>query len=147
MKPTATTPAAWIAGLPDDRRPAIEAVREVILANLPAGYEESIAFGMLAYSVPLSVYPDTYNKQPLMYAALGNQKGHMAVYLTSVYGSPELRARFEEGYRKAGKKLDMGKSCVRFKKLADVPLAVIGEAVAATPMKDFVAFAKAQQKK
>ncbi|MFO0605388.1 MAG: DUF1801 domain-containing protein [Polyangiales bacterium] len=147
MKSTAATPDAWITGLPDDRRPALEAVRAVILANLPAGYEESVAFGMLAYSVPLSVYPDTYNKQPLMYAALGNQKGHMAVYLTNVYGSPELRARFEEGYRKAGKKLDMGKTCVRFKKLADVPLAVIGEAIAATPMAEFVAFAKALQKK
>ena len=122
-------------------------MRATILAHLPAGYEESFEHGMLAYQVPLAVYPDTYNKKPLLYAALASQKGHMALYLCNVYGLPALRERFAAGFAAAGKKLDMGKSCVRFKKLADVPLAVIGEAVAATPMADFVAFAKALQKK
>jgi len=147
MKSAATTLDAWLASLPDDRRPAIEAVRETILAKLPKGYVEAVGFGMITYAVPLSMYPDTYNKQPLMYAALASQKNHMAIYLVNVYGSPALRARFEEGYRKAGKKLDMGKSCVRFKKLDDVPLAVLGEAVAATPLADFVAFAKSVRAK
>jgi hypothetical protein len=142
MKSAATTIDAYLAALPDDRRPAIEAVRKTILANLPVGYEESIGFGMITYAVPLAVYPDTYNKQPLQYAALASQKSHMAIYLTNVYASPELLARVEEGFRKAGKKLDMGKSCVRFKKLDDLPLAVIGDAVAATPMADFIGHAK-----
>ncbi len=147
MKSNVTTVEDYLAALPDDRRAAVEAVRETIRAKLPKGYVECFAFGMIGYVVPLAVYPDTYNKQPLMYAALANQKGHMAVYLTNVYGDPALRARFEEGFRKAGKKLDMGKSCVRFKKLDDVPLAVIGDAVAATPMADFVAFAKSVRAK
>jgi len=142
MKTNATTVDTYLAALPADRRAAIAAVREAILAKLPEGYVECFAFGMIGYVVPLTVYPDTYNKQPLMYAALASQKNHMAVYLTNVYGDPALRARFGAGFRAAGKRLDMGKSCVRFKKLDDLPLAVIGEAIAATPMADFVAFAK-----
>jgi hypothetical protein len=129
--------------LPADRREALLAIREVIRRNLPAGYEESTAMGMLVWQVPLSVYPDTYNSKPLMYAALASQKNHMAVYLLGVYGVPELRARFEAAWRSTGKKLDMGQSCVRFRKLDDVSLDAIGEAIAATPMEKYVAFAKA----
>jgi hypothetical protein len=133
---------AYLAALPSDRSAALRAVRQTILANLPAGYEEAFDGRFLSYQVPLSTYPDTYNKRPLMYAALANQGGFMAVYLCNVYGLAPLRKRLEAGFRAAGKKLDMGKSCLRFKKLDDLPLEVIGEIVAATPMDGYVAFAK-----
>ena len=134
----------YLAQLPEDRREAIAAVRATILAHLPAGSQESVEHGMLAYQVPLAVYPDTYNKKPLLYAALASQKGHMALYLCNVYGLPALRERFEAGFAAAGKRLDMGKSCVRFKRLADLPLPVIAQAIAATPMTAYVDFARAQ---
>ncbi len=133
---------AYFKKLPADRKAALTAIRKVILDRLPKGYEESLEFGMPAYQVPLSIYPDTYNKKPLMYAAVASQKSHMAIYLCNVYGMPALRKKLEAGFKAAGKKLDMGKSCVRFKKLEDLPLDVIGDAIAATPLKDFVAFAK-----
>jgi hypothetical protein len=134
---------AYLKSLPEERRAAISAVRKTVLKHLPKGYEESLAFGMLAYSVPLSVYPDTYNKKPLMYAALASPKSYMALHLPSAYGRPELRAKLETGFRAAGKKLDMGKGCLRFKRLEDLELGVIAEVIAATPMMGYVAFAKA----
>jgi hypothetical protein len=117
-------------------------VRKTVVQHLPKGYEESLAYGMLAYSVPLEIYPDTYNKKPLMYAGLGSQKSYMVLHLPSAYGRPELRAKLEAGFRAAGKKLDMGKGCLRFKKLDDLALGVIGDVIAATPMKGYVEFAK-----
>jgi hypothetical protein len=143
MRSSATTVREYLQTLPPDRRAAIDALRKTILAKLPKGYEETIEGGFVSYQVPLSVYPDTYNKRPLMYAALSSQKNYMAVYLCNVYGSASLRKQLEAGFEAAGKKLDMGKSCVRFKELADLPLDAIGRAVAATPLKDYVAFAKA----
>ncbi|MDH3306112.1 MAG: DUF1801 domain-containing protein [Acidimicrobiia bacterium] len=140
---TATTPAEYLAELPADRREALEAVREVILASLPNGYVETMGFGMIAYVVPLSTYPDTYNKQPLMYAALASQKNHMAVYLSAIYSSDDARRRFEEEYLETGKRYDCGKSCVRFKKLDDLPLGVIGRAIASIGVDDFVDIAEA----
>ena len=140
---TATTERAvraYLAALPEPRRAAITAVRDVVLANLPDGYEETFEFGMPSYVVPLSVYPETYNKRPLMYAALASQKSHMALYMCNVYGIEKVRRELEAGFRAAGKKLDMGKSCLRFKSLDDLPLPVIAKAVAATPMKAYVAF-------
>jgi hypothetical protein len=133
---------AYLASLPDDRREAIAAVRRTVVENLPAGLEESMAHGMIAWSVPLDAYPDTYNGEPLMYAALASQKRHMAVYLLGVYGSDDLRERFLAEYRATGKRLDMGKSCVRFAKLDDLPLDVVGRAVAALSRDDYVAMAK-----
>jgi len=93
---------------------------------------------MITYQVPLEVYPDTYNKKPLMYAALANQKNHMAVYLTGIYMDENLNQDFEEKYRATGKRYDVGKSCVRFRKLDDLPLELIGESIQAMEMKDFV---------
>jgi hypothetical protein len=133
---------AYLKGLPEDRRTAIQAVRRTILANLPSGYQESFDGRFLSYEVPLAVYPDTYNKRPLMYAALASQSGYMAVYLCNVYALSPLRKELEAGFKAAGKRLDMGKSCVRFKRLDDLPLDVIGRMVAATPMDGYVAFAK-----
>lgn len=139
MQSVATTVKDYLASLPEDRRMAIEKVRAVIRKNLPTGVVERMNWGMIAYEVPLKAYPDTYNGQPLMFAALASQKNHMAVYLSGIYGSSDLRARFDEDYAASGKKVNMGKSCVRFKKLDDLPLDVIGRAIAACSLERFVA--------
>jgi uncharacterized protein YdhG (YjbR/CyaY superfamily) len=138
MRSEANTVDEYLAELPPDRREAIGAVRQVILENLPAGYEETMNWGMIAYEVPLAVYPDTYNRQPLMYAALASQKNHMAVYLTSIYMNQEASSEFEAAYRATGKRYDVGKSCVRFRKLEDLPLSLIGETIASIPIEEFV---------
>jgi hypothetical protein len=136
----AATVAEYLESLPEERREVVAAVRKVIRKHLPKGYREAMNWGMICYEVPLSVHPTTYNGQPLCYAGLAAQKNHFAVYLMGVYGDTEVARRFKEGFAKAGKKLDMGKSCVRFKKLEDVPLDVIGEAIGAIPPDKFVAF-------
>jgi hypothetical protein len=143
MHSDATTVGAYLDSLPHDRRGAIEQVRATILEHLPAGYEETMNWGMITYQVPLATYPDTYNGQPLTYAALASQKNYMAVYLSAVYAMPEVRESFREGYHARGKRLDMGKSCVRFRKLDDLPLDVLAETIAAVPADAFVAFTKA----
>ena len=134
VQSAAKTVNAYLEELPEDRRAVVAAVRDVILSHLPEGYEESVGYGMISYSIPLARYPKTYNKQPLCYVSLAAQKNHYAVYLMCVYASPERTAALREKFAKVGKKLDMGKACIRFKKLDDLPLDVIGEAVAsATP--------------
>jgi len=134
----ATTVADYLAELPADRRKAISAVRAVIRKSLPKGYKESIGYGMICYSVPLSTYPDTYNGRPLCYAALAAQKNYCALYLMGCYGDAAQTRALKDAFKKAGKKLDMGKSCVRFKTAADLPLDVIGKTIASTPMKTFI---------
>jgi hypothetical protein len=132
----------YLQALPPDRRVAISAVREVILANLPEGYEECMLYGMIGYVVPHSLYPAGYHcdpSLPLGFACLGSQKNHMALHLMSVYGNPATEAWFRKTWLATGKKLDMGKACVRFKKLEDVPLAVIGQVFARTPVKTYIA--------
>jgi uncharacterized protein YdhG (YjbR/CyaY superfamily) len=138
MKSAATTITDYLAEIPEERRGTIKKVRETILENLPEGYEEALNWGMITYQVPLEVYPDTYNKKPLMYAALANQKNHMAVYLTGIYMDEDLYQNFEENYRNTGKRYDVGKSCVRFRKLEDLPLELIGESIGAISMEDFI---------
>jgi uncharacterized protein YdhG (YjbR/CyaY superfamily) len=138
MESTATTITEYLAGIQEDRRGAIDKVRETILENLPEGYEEVLNWGMITYQVPLEVYPETYNKKPLMYAALANQKNHMAVYLTGIYMDEDLNQDFEKKYRKTGKRYDVGKSCVRFRKLDDLPLELIGESIGAIGMDEFI---------
>ena len=135
----ASTVAEYLDELPENRRAVVSAVRKAIRKNLPAGYREGMLWGMITYSVPLERFPDTYNRQPLCYVALAAQKNHYAVYMTGPNHSPAERSRFEEGFRKAGKKLDMGGSCVRFRKLEDLPLDVIGQAVAGVPVEKFLA--------
>ena len=131
----------YLASLPEDRREAITAIREVILKNLPKGYEEGIQWGMPSYFVPLSEYPSGYNcqpDQPLPFVGFASQKNHMAFYGFCIYIDEVLKDRFVEDWKKTGKKLDMGKSCVRFKKLEDVPMKVIGDAVKRVPMKKYI---------
>ncbi len=138
MRSEAVTVSDYLDDLSPDRREAISAVRSVILDHLPPGYTEEMRWGMISYEVPLEVCPDTYNGKPLMYAALASQKRHMAVYLSGIYADPKARAGFKEDYLATGCRLDMGKSCVRFRRLDDLPLAVIGDAVARYPVGDFV---------
>lgn len=133
MTSNAQTVEQYLAELPEDRREAISTVRDVILKNLPNGYEEQMQYGHISYVVPHSLFPKGYHcdpKQPLTYASVASQKNHMAVYLMCIYGDTAEEAWFREAYLATGKKLDMGKSCIRFKKLTDLPLEVIGEAIA-----------------
>ena len=139
MRSEATTVTQYLAELPADRREAIEAVRGVILENLPGGYVEAMNWGMITYQIPLDMYADTYNGQPLMFAALASQKNHMAVYLTGIYISDEAREQFEAAYRETGKRFDVGKSCVRFRKLDDLPLDLIGDTIASVPVERLIA--------
>ena len=127
---TATTPEEYIASLPEDRREAVSAVRDVVNRNLPPGYEEGMAYGMIAWWVPLETFPDTYNGQPLGLAGLASRKNYISLYLNTVYGSPDEEAWFKDRYAASGKQLNMGKSCVRFRHLDDLPLDVIGETIA-----------------
>lgn len=142
MKSDATTPEEYIAALEYDRAKAIAAVRDVVLDNLPRGYEEVINWGMITYQVPLEVFPDTYNKKPLMYAALASEKNYMVVHLMCLYTRVDLKTEFEAASKAAGRKLDMGKSCVRFKKLENLPLDLIGEIIASTPVDQFIGISK-----
>jgi hypothetical protein len=127
---TARTPEEYLDSLPEDRRAAVAAVRRVVLENLPDGFEEGMQYGMIGYYIPLERFPGTYNGQPLGLAALANQKQHMALYLNNVYGDRTTESRFRERWAATGKKLDMGKSCVRFRRLEDLPLDVIGRTIA-----------------
>ena len=147
MQSDAKDVLTYLEELPEERRTTIETVRRVILENLPEGYEEAMNWGMITYQVPLQEYPDTYNGKPLLYAALASQKNHMAVYLTSIYMQDTERQAFEAAYRQTGKRFDAGKSCVRFRKLDDLPLELIGQSIASCPMPDFVQRVKAVQSK
>ena len=138
MRSEACSVEEYLAELEEGRRAAISAVRAVILENLPARYEETMQFGMISYVVPLSVVPETYNGQPLMYISLASQKQYMSLYLTRVSCDAALAAWFRQRYLATGKKLNMGKSCVRFRKLEDLPLDLVGEVVAMTPLAEFV---------
>ena len=138
---------AYLKSLPAERRAVIRTLRALVLENLPKGYEESFEWGYPTYQIPLAKYPDTYNKRPLCYVAIAAQKHHYAVYLMCVYQDEKLRARLEADFAKAGRKLDMGKSCIRFKRLEDLPLPAIGRAIkAVTPAKYIAAYEKVRGK-
>jgi len=145
----AKTVTEYLAELPPERRMALQAVRKVILANLGRGYAEGMAYGMIGYHVPHTEFPPGYHcdpKQPLPFAALASQKNHMSLYLMCVYGSTEHSEWFRKAWEGTGKKLDMGKSCVRFKTLDELPLDVIGEAIRRVPVAQYLeAYASARQ--
>lgn len=133
----------YLASLPDDRRKAIRAIRAAINKGLPKGYKEGIQYGMPGWFVPHSIYPDGYHcdpKQPVPFAGLASQKSHIGIYLMCIYGQPKHQKWFVDAWKKTGKRLDMGKACVRVKKLEDVPLEVITEAVARVPVDEYLAF-------
>ncbi len=137
----ATTVEEYLNELPEERREAVEAFRGVVNEDLPDRYEETMQFGMIGHVVSLDRYPKTYNGRPLQYAALASQKSYISLYLMSVYGDAETKRWFVGRFRDSGKKLDMGKSRVCFKKLdaLPLPLDLIGEAIARTPVDDFIA--------
>ncbi len=126
-----STPEEYIAALPDDRREPVSRLREVILKNLPKGFEETIGYGMLGYVVPHSLYPKGYHCDPtvpLPFINLGSQKNFIGLYAMCVYGETKLKEWFVSEYPKHCKtKLDMGKACIRFKKMDDIPYDLIGE--------------------
>ena len=136
---SAVTVAAYLKELPADRRAVLAKVRGVIRKHLPKGYVEGMNYGMITWYVPLSTFPDTYNKQPLMYVGLAAQKNNYAVYLMAVYGDPTLEKWWTAAYKATGKKLDMGKSCVRFKSLDQLPLELLGECIAKVPLAAYLA--------
>jgi len=146
MPRQAATVEEYLAALPPDRRRAIAAVREVLLKNLDKDYEEGMQYGMIGYYVPHRVYPAGYHcdpRQPLCFAGLASRKNHMALHLMCIYGDADQSRWFRDAWAKTGKKLDMGKACVRFKRLEDLALDVIGEAVRRVPARKYVAFCDA----
>ena len=146
----ASTVAQYLAALPADRRAALSAVREVINENLPNGYEEGMQFGMIGWYVPLSVYPAGYGenpKVPLPLIGLASQKSGMVLHCIALYMNPTLSTWFTSEYKKSGKKLDMGKGCVRFKKLEDLALDVVGRTVARVPVDEHIANYRAARAK
>jgi hypothetical protein len=138
----AKTVDAYVKELSPDRRRAIAKVRALVKQNLPKGFAEGMDFGMIVYHVPLKVFPDTYNGHPLGVVALASQKQYMALYL-AVYQDPALERWFRAAYRATGKKLDMGKSCVRFRSLDDLPLDVIADVVRKVTPADVIAWHEA----
>ena len=141
MHSKAITVEQYLNELPNDRKEAMSIVRQTIVENLPDGYDEVMNWGMITYEVPLETYPNTYNGKPLMYAALASQKNHMSVYLTGCYMSLDVRDKFEKAYKKSGKRFDAGKSCIRFKKVNDLPLELLGKTIASMDVNKFIELA------
>jgi hypothetical protein len=144
---SAQTVDEYLEQLPEDRRQSIAAVRDVIQKNLPPGFSEMMLGGMIAYGIPLANYPNTYNRQPLCYAALAAQKNYNTLYLMRPYGDPEELKRLQEGFAAAGKKLDMGKSCIHFKKTDDLPLDVIAKSIGGTNVERWIKIYEASRRK
>jgi len=135
----ATSVEEYLAELPEDRRTVVTALRRLVRKHLPKGFRETVSFGMLAYGVPLERYPTTYNGQPLCYVALAAQKNYFSLYLMGAYQDPKQATALKRAFQAAGKKLDMGKSCLRFKSVDDLPLDAIGQLIAGTSVDDFIA--------
>ncbi len=143
MKTTgSSTIAEYLESLPEDRRQAIQKVRALVKKHVPKGYAETYGWGGIMWSVPLTVYPDTYNGQPLAYVGLANQKNHIGLYLMCAYMNPKLQKKLADGFQAAGKKLDMGKACLRFKRYEDLAVEPIAEVIAAVPVATYVAAAQ-----
>lgn len=148
MQSKAATVDAYLKELPEDRRAGITAVRRVILKNLDKGYTEGMSYGMIGYAVPHSIYPAGYHcdpTKPVPFAGLASQKNHMSVYLCTLYGHPTEEQWFRTAWEKSikagrAKKLDMGASCIRFKKLEDIDLDLIGEAIRRMPVRQFITY-------
>jgi uncharacterized protein DUF1801 len=141
MQSKATTVPQYLKELPADRRTAIETVRKVILKNLDPLFEEGMQYGMIGFYVPHRVYPPGYHcnpKQPLPFICLGTQKNYMSLYLGCVYGDTERARWFREAWARTGKKLDMGKACLRFRKIDDLALEVIGECIRRVRARAFI---------
>lgn len=143
----AATVEDYLAELPEERRAVIAAVRKVIGRHIPKGYAEGMQYGMIGWTIPLERFPNTYNKQPLAYVSLAAQKNYYSLYLMCAYTDSKAERALRAGFAKAGKKLDMGKCCVRFKSLDDLPLDVIGDAVASQTPDEMIATYEAARRK
>jgi len=147
----ATSVTEYIDSLPVEKAEVIQRMREFILQHLPKGYQEVMNWGMICYEVPLSIFPDTYNKQPLVYVSLAAQKNYHSLYLLNTYWDKSKMDTLLSAYAAMDRKPDMGKSCLHFKKSSDLPLEAIGELIAGTPMEQFVedykALVKSKSKK
>ncbi len=143
MQSKAATVPQYISELPADRRMAVATVRDVVRRNLPAGYSEFMGWGMICWGIPLDRYPDSYNGQPLCYAGLASQKNHCSLYLMNVYQDDAHDRELRDAFAAAGKRLDMGKSCIRFRSAEQLELDVIGRMVASTTPEQFIARSEA----
>lgn len=146
MRSEATTVDEYIAKLPEERRELVAKLRDHVNAYLPPGFEEGMQYGMIGWYVPLEVLPDTYNGQPLSIVALANQKQKVSLYLMGVYADPAAAERLRRGFEDAGKKLDMGKSCVRFRREDDVPWEVVADALERPTMEEYVSHYRATRR-
>lgn len=147
MPPSKPTVAEFMASLPTARRKEMARVRAVIRKHLPAGYQESVRGQLIAYEVPLATYPDTYNGQPLWIAALAAPKSFLTLYLMSAYGSPAIMQELKDGFKAAGKKLDMGKSCIHYQSADDLALDVIGTIIGRLSVAKWVEIAKSARRR
>jgi len=141
MQSQAKTVAEYLRELPEDRRAAISKVRAVVRKNLPKGFAETMGYGMISYVVPHKIYPPGYHcdpTTPVPFASIASQKNYMAFYIMTGY-DPRVETALKDGFKNAGKKLDMGKSCIRFKKLDDLPLDVIGKVVGMVGLEEYLA--------
>jgi hypothetical protein len=141
------TVADFLTHLLPDRRGEVERVRALIRKHLPPGYEEVVSKNMLVYQVPLTYYSETYNRQPLWYVALASEKSYLSLHLMSIYGDAAQAQQLKDGFRVAGKKLDMGKSCIHFHSADDLPLETIATVISSMPMERWVAIAKAARQR
>jgi hypothetical protein len=143
MQSDATAVEEYLTAVPPARQHAVREVLDVVRRNLPEGYEEVMAWGMITWQVPLATYPDTYNGRPLVFAALANQKRYVSLYLNCVYASPTLKTRLEEAAAAEGRTLRMGRSCVNFTSADELPLEAIGDIIRDSDVDAYVATAKA----
>lgn len=147
----ASTPDEYVEKVPDDRREAFSKLRQTILDNLPEGFEECMNYGMIGYVVPHATYPDGYHcdpKLPLPFLNIANQKGYIAFYHMGMYVNEELHDWFVAEYpNHAKRKLDMGKSCIRFKKMDDIPFDLLGQVVSKMTVSDWVGLYEAKVKR
>ncbi len=139
----AATVEEYLQELPADRAAVISRVRELVNRNLPAGYEEGMLYGMITWMVPKDVYPDTYNGKPLAYVSLAAQKNYFALYLMGLYSDSTRERRFREEWLARGTKLDLGRSCLRFRGIEGLQEDLVAELIAAVPMDEFISAAKA----
>lgn len=151
MQSKASTVEAYLASLPADRQEVINRIRKEILKNLPKGFEECMNYGMIGYVVPHSLYPAGYHcdpKLPLPFLGLASQKNAISLYHMGIYADPALMKWFTTEHAKASaKKLDMGKSCIRYKKAEDIPFSLIGKLVSKMKPKDWIALYESMLKK
>jgi uncharacterized protein YdhG (YjbR/CyaY superfamily) len=134
-----STVAGYLRAVPPEQRGVLTKLRQLIRKHLPKGYEEATNWGAITYEVPLRRLPDTYNKQPLCYVAIAAQKNYCSLYLMTAYGDRVKKKQLEQGFARAGKKLEMGKACIRFRALDDLPLDTIADIIASTPVDAYVA--------